>query len=82
MNDTLLIDIMKTLSLDLAKSMGLLQPVAIQLLLWFFMYELVSSMLLSEVGTNPLKIFIDKFKIWAFLYAIIYYFKEIFQYNR
>ena len=39
MNDTLLIDIMKTLSLDLTKSMGLLQPVAIQLLLWFFMYE-------------------------------------------
>lgn len=77
MNNTLLTTILKILDSDLSKSMMLLQPVAIQLLLWFFMYELVSAMLLSEVGTNPLKVFIDKFKTWAFLYAIIYYFKEI-----
>lgn len=87
METPLITEIFKTLSIDFSNSVGLLKPIAIQMLAWFFMYELATSLLLAGAGTNPLIILKDKVKIWAFLYAITYYFdllmnglKEIFQY--
>ena len=56
----LLTDIIKGLKIDMMGTIDLLQPVAYQLLLWFFMFELVSGLLHSEPGVNPLKILINK----------------------
>lgn len=73
----LLTDIIKGLKIDMMGTIDLLQPVAYQLLLWFFMFELVSGLLHSEPGVNPLKILINKVKIWAYLYLMIFSFKKI-----
>lgn len=69
-------DILKTFENDLWKSSELLKPVAIQLLGWFFMFELTTGLLESKPGTNPLEILIDKMKRWAYLYAFIYFFDK------
>lgn len=69
-------DILKTFETDLWKSSELLKPVAIQLLGWFFMFELTTGLLESKPGTNPLEILIDKMKRWAYLYAFIYFFDK------
>ncbi|MBC2857022.1 hypothetical protein H3N56_11320 [Cetobacterium sp. 2A] len=73
----LLTQILTGLKLDLAGTIDLLQPVAVQLLLWFFLLELATNLLLSKAGENPLMIFRNKFTTWLFLYAIIIYFKRI-----
>lgn len=71
-----LTEILKTFEADLLKSSELLKPVAIQLLGWFFMFELTTGLLESKPGTNPLEILIDKMKRWAYLYAFIYFFDK------
>lgn len=76
MDITLLTEMLKGLEADLWKSSELLKSVAIQLLGWFFMYELTTGLLESKPGTNPLEILIDKMKRWAYLYAFIYFFDK------
>lgn len=76
MDEPLITEIFKQLNTDFNSSISLLTPVAIQLLMWFFMYELCTNLLLAKAGTNPLLIIKDKIKVWAFLYAIIYFFKD------
>lgn len=76
MDITLLTEMLKGLEADLWKSSELLKPVAIQLLGWFFMFELTTGLLESKPGTNPLEILIDKMKRWAYLYAFIYFFDK------
>lgn len=73
----LLTEIIKGLKVDLMGTIDLLQPVAYQLLMWFFMFELVSGLLHSEPGVNPLKILMNKVKVWAYLYLMIFSFKKI-----
>ena len=87
MDKPLITKILEDLQKDLSGTLNLLQPVAIQLLLWFFMYDLTTALLLAKPGTNPLEILKEKIKVWAFLYAIIYFFQgimdliqELFQY--
>ncbi len=87
MDKPLITTILENLEKDLKGTLALLQPVAIQLLLWFFMYDLTTALLLAKPGTNPLEILKEKIKVWAFLYAIIYFFQgimdliqELFQY--
>lgn len=87
MDTPLITQIFKDLQSDFTSSIDLLTPVAIQLLMWFFMYELSTGLLLAKAGTNPLLVLKDKIKTWAFLYAMIYFFKnmmglinEMFQY--
>ncbi len=41
------------------------------------MYDLTTALLLAKPGSNPLVILKEKIKVWAFLYAIIYFFKDI-----
>lgn len=77
MPEPLITQIFKQLNTDFSSSISLLTPVAIQLLMWFFMYELCTSLLLAKAGTNPLLVLKDKLKVWAFLYAIIYFFKDL-----
>lgn len=77
MNEALITRILEDLQKDLSGTIGLLQPVAIQLLLWFFMYDLTTALLLAQPGSNPLVILKEKIKIWAFLYAIIYFFQDM-----
>lgn len=77
MDKPLITAILEDLEKDLSKTINLLQPVAIQLLLWFFMYDLTTALLLAKPGSNPLVILKEKIKVWAFLYAIIYFFKDI-----
>lgn len=77
MDKPLITRILKDLEKDLAVTINHLQPVAIQLLLWFFMYDLTTALLLAKPGSNPLVILKEKIKVWAFLYAIIYFFKDI-----
>lgn len=77
MNTPLLTQILIGLKADLMGTIDLLQPVAIQLLLSFFLLELTTSLLLSKAGDNPLVIFRNKFTTWMFLYSIIFYFKKI-----
>ena len=77
MDKPLITTILEDLQRDLAGTINLLQPVAIQLLLWFFMYDLTTALLLAKPGSNPLVILKEKIKVWAFLYAIIYFFKDI-----
>lgn len=77
MDTPLITTIFIDLSKDLKGSIELLTPVAIQLLMWFFVYELCTNLLLAKAGSNPLLIIKDKIKIWAFLYAMIYFFKNI-----
>lgn len=72
--EPLITTIFKELSSKFSGSITLLKPVAYQMLGWFFMYELCSSLLLAKAGTNPLTVLKDKIKVWAFLYIIIYYF--------
>lgn len=72
--EPLITTIFKELSSKFSGSVTLLKPVAYQMLGWFFMYELCSSLLLAKAGTNPLTVLKDKIKVWAFLYIIIYYF--------
>lgn len=73
----LLTEILIGLENDLSMSIIYLQPVALQLLAWFFAYELVIGMLYSEAGSNPLTIFKSKITVWACLYAIIFYYEEL-----
>lgn len=73
----LLTVILKDLKVDLGNTIYSLQPVAIQLLMWFFMYELTTGLLLASPGTNPLVVVKEKLKVWAFLYTIIYFFKGL-----
>lgn len=73
----LLTTILKELKVDLGNTVYVLQPVAIQLLMWFFMYELTTGLLLASPGTNPLVVLKEKLKVWAFLYTIIYFFKGL-----
>lgn len=87
MDTPLITQIFRDLNSDFSNSISLLTPVAIQLLMWFFMYELCTGLLLAKAGTNPLIVLKDKMKVWAFLYAVIYFFKglmelinEMFQY--
>ena len=87
MDTPLITQIFIDLNRDFSNSINLLTPVAIQLLMWFFMYELSTGLLLAKAGTNPLLVLKDKIKTWAFLYAMIYFFKnmmglinEMFQY--
>lgn len=77
MDKPLITTILEDLQRDLSGTINLLQPVAIQLLLWFFMYDLTTALLLAKPGSNPLVILKEKIKVWAFLYAIIYFFKDI-----
>lgn len=77
MDKPLITAILEDLEKDLSKTINLLEPVAIQLLLWFFMYDLTTALLLAKPGSNPLVILKEKIKVWAFLYAIIYFFKDI-----
>lgn len=77
MDTPLLTVIMRDLKVDLGSTVYVLQPVAVQLLAWFFMFELSSGLLLANPGTNPLMVFKSKFTTWAFLYLIIYYFKKL-----
>lgn len=77
MDKPLITTILEDLERDLSGTINLLQPVAIQLLLWFFMYDLTTALLLAKPGSNPLVILKEKIKVWAFLYAIIYFFKDI-----
>ena len=77
MDTPLITEIFKKLSLDLTNSIDLLTPVAIQLLMWFFMFELTTGLQLAQAGTNPLLVLKDKIKVWAFLYGMIYYFKDL-----
>lgn len=77
MDKPLITTILEDLQKDLSGTLNLLQPVAIQLLLWFFMYDLTTALLLAKPGSNPLIILKEKIKVWAFLYAIIYFFKDI-----
>lgn len=77
MDKPLITRILEDLEKDLAGTINHLQPVAIQLLLWFFMYDLTTALLLAKPGSNPLVILKEKIKVWAFLYAIIYFFKDI-----
>ncbi len=77
MDKPLITKILEDLEKDLAGTINHLQPVAIQLLLWFFMYDLTTALLLAKPGSNPLVILKEKIKVWAFLYAIIYFFKDI-----
>lgn len=77
MDKPLITKILEDLQKDLAGTIDLLQPAAIQLLLWFFMYDLTIALLVAKAGSNPLIILKEKIKIWAFLYAIIYFFKDI-----
>jgi type IV secretory pathway TrbL component len=77
MDKPLITTILEDLQRDLSGTINLLQPVAIQLLLWFFMYDLTTALLLAKPGSNPLIILKEKIKVWAFLYAIIYFFKDI-----
>lgn len=77
MDKPLITKILEDLQRDLSGTINLLQPVAIQLLLWFFMYDLTTALLLAKPGSNPLEILKEKIKVWAFLYAIIYFFKDI-----
>lgn len=77
MDKPLITKILEDLQKDLSGTLNLLQPVAIQLLLWFFMYDLTTALLLAKAGSNPLIILKEKIKVWAFLYAIIYFFKNI-----
>lgn len=67
--EPLITTIFKELSTDFSHSISLLKPVAYQLLGWFFMYELCTSLLLAKAGTNPLIVLKDKIKVWAFLYV-------------
>lgn len=73
----LLTEILYGLKSDLSMAITYLTPVAIQLLAWFFIYELIIGFLHSEAGTNPLIIFKSKLTIWAYLYAIIYFYKDL-----
>lgn len=73
----LLTKILIDLKGDLGNTVYALQPVAIQLLMWFFMYELTTGLLLASPGTNPLVVVKEKLKVWAFLYALIYFFKGL-----
>ena len=77
MNTPLITQIFRDLNRDFSNSIDLLTPVAIQLLMWFFMYELTTGLLLAKAGTNPLLVLKDKIKTWAFLYAMIYFFKDM-----
>lgn len=77
MDTPLITQIFRDLNKDFSNSINLLTPVAIQLLMWFFMYELLTGLLLAKAGTNPLLVLKDKIKTWAFLYAIIYFFKNM-----
>ena len=54
MENSLLTEILKNLKTDLGETIGLLQPVAIQLLVWFFIFELAKSLLLAKQGENIL----------------------------
>lgn len=73
----LLTEILFGLKSDLSMAIVYLTPVAIQLLAWFFAYELVIGFLHSEAGSNPLVIFKSKLTTWAYLYAIIYFYKDL-----
>lgn len=75
--EPLLTQILKGLRVDLAGTIDLLQPVAIQLLLYFFLFELTAGLMLSKPSENPLMIFKNKFTVWLFLYSIIHYFKTL-----
>lgn len=75
--EPLLTQILEGLKLDLSGTITLLQPVAIQLLLYFFLLELTTGLMLSKPSENPLMIFKSKFTVWLFLYSIIHYFKTI-----
>lgn len=75
--EPLLTQILKGLRVDLAGTIDLLQPVAIQLLLYFFLFELTTGLMLSKPSENPLMIFKNKFTAWLFLYSIIHYFKTL-----
>ncbi|WP_349764089.1 hypothetical protein [Fusobacterium sp. SYSU M8D902] len=73
----LLTEILKSLESDLSMTIVYLKPVAMQLLAWFFGFELLSGMLHSEAGSNPLIIFKSKISTWAYLYAIIYFYQDL-----
>lgn len=77
MDTPLITQIFRDLNSDFSNSISLLTPVAIQLLAWFFMYELSTGLLLAKAGTNPLLVLKDKIKVWSFLYVMIYFFKDI-----
>ena len=70
MEESLLTKIMKGLQIELGGTIGSSEPVAIQLLLWFFIFELAKSLLLAKQGENVLSIFKAKFTAPAFLEQI------------
>ena len=77
MDTPLITQIFIDLNRDFSNTIDLLMPLAIQLLMWFFMFELTTGLLLAQAGTNPLLVLKDKIKVWAFLYGMIYYFKDL-----